>query len=161
MMWFTFLYVDLIPAGTILIFFGLCAYYWVDKYNLLRRSSLSHNISAKLSEKVSDLIDFTLFWRCIGQIIFDKHLKNEVSIHSIVLLVVSIVYVLLPVKKLINYLANEEFNLNDKRIGDVWSQHFKADNYKAFNPIFGEIFKDKKTNNLKPELTSSSAQWTH
>jgi hypothetical protein len=76
MMWFTFLYIDLIPAGTIIILFGLCLYYWVDKYNLLRRSSLNHNISANLSEKVSDLIDFTLFWRCVGQIIFDKHLKN-------------------------------------------------------------------------------------
>lgn len=40
MMWFTFLYADLIPVGSFMILFGLFAYYWIDKYNLLRRSSL-------------------------------------------------------------------------------------------------------------------------
>lgn len=40
MFWFTYLYADLIPIGGILIMFGLMAYYWIDKYNLLRRASL-------------------------------------------------------------------------------------------------------------------------
>jgi hypothetical protein len=40
MLWFTFLYADLIPAGGILIMIGLMVYYWIDKYNLLRRASL-------------------------------------------------------------------------------------------------------------------------
>jgi hypothetical protein len=40
MMWFTFLYADLIPIGAFLILVGFCIYYWIDKYNLLRRSSL-------------------------------------------------------------------------------------------------------------------------
>ena len=65
-MWFVYLYTDLIPGGMFVIFFGLCAYYWVDKYNLLRRSSLTYNIGADLSHKVSDLIDWTLFWRFFG-----------------------------------------------------------------------------------------------
>ena len=66
MMWFTYLYTDLIPGGMFVIIFGLMAYYWVDKYNLLRRSSVTYNISADLSFKVSDLIDWTLFWRFFG-----------------------------------------------------------------------------------------------
>ena len=66
MMWFMYLYTDLIPAGMFVIIFGLVAYYWVDKYNLLKRSSLTYNISADLSFKVSDLIDWTLFWRFFG-----------------------------------------------------------------------------------------------
>lgn len=156
MMWFTFLYVDLIPAGTVLILFGLCAYYWVDKYNLLRRSSLRHNISAKLSQKVSDLIDFTLFWRSIGQIIFDRHLKNETSTHSLILLGISILYVLLPVKQIINYLASEEFNLNDKRISDIWDRHFKADNYRDLNPILVAVSKHPEAKRPQAEATSPS-----
>ena len=98
MMWFTFLYVDLIPAGTIFIFIGLCLYYWVDKYNLLRRSSFTHNISAGLSDKISGLIDLTLFWRCLGTVIFDFQLKDQIFIHSIVLLLIAILYVFLPIK---------------------------------------------------------------
>lgn len=39
-MWFTFLYLTLIPFGAMLTLFGLVIYYWVDKYNLLRRSSV-------------------------------------------------------------------------------------------------------------------------
>ena len=39
-MWFVFLYASLIPIGTFLSFIGFCIYYWVDKYNLLRRSKI-------------------------------------------------------------------------------------------------------------------------
>lgn len=39
-MWFTFLYASLIPMGAFLTAIGIGLYYWVDKYNLLRRSSL-------------------------------------------------------------------------------------------------------------------------
>ena len=39
-MWFTFLYSELIPLGSFLILIGLVLYYWVDKYNFLRRSAL-------------------------------------------------------------------------------------------------------------------------
>lgn len=76
MMWFAFLYVDLLPAGTFMILIGLCAYYWVDKYNLLRRSSAPHNVSAALSFKIDRLIDLTLFWRFAGEILFDIQLKH-------------------------------------------------------------------------------------
>ena len=39
-MWFTFLYVTLIPIGAFLSLVSLWMYYWVDKYNLLRRSKV-------------------------------------------------------------------------------------------------------------------------
>ena len=45
-MWFTFLYATLIPVGAFLSLGGIAFYYWVDKYNYLRRSSLSHHISS-------------------------------------------------------------------------------------------------------------------
>lgn len=43
-MWFTFLYSSLIPLGSCLSLTGFIIYYWVDKYNLLRRSTLSSTI---------------------------------------------------------------------------------------------------------------------
>lgn len=39
-MWFTFLYSTSIPAGAFISMLGLMIYYWVDKYNLLRRSTV-------------------------------------------------------------------------------------------------------------------------
>ena len=43
-MWFTYLYSSLIPIGAPLSFIGFVIYYWLDKYNLLRRSSISNTI---------------------------------------------------------------------------------------------------------------------
>lgn len=39
-MWFTFLYATLVPVGAFISLFGFLLYYWVDKYTLLRKSSL-------------------------------------------------------------------------------------------------------------------------
>lgn len=47
-MWFTFLYASLIPFGSFLTLAGLLIYYWVDKYNLLRRSKIEGLIESKL-----------------------------------------------------------------------------------------------------------------
>jgi len=65
-MWFTYFYASLIPFGAILTVIGLSMYYWVDKYNLLRRSSTHEYVSGKLAKKVMKFLDFTLFLRCIG-----------------------------------------------------------------------------------------------
>ena len=98
MMWFAFLYVDLIPAGTMAILVGLCAYYWVDKYNLLNRSSAPHNISMSLSFNITKLLDLTLVWRFIGETIFDFQLKGKVDLITFILLAFSILFLLLPWK---------------------------------------------------------------
>lgn len=40
LMWLVSLYQSLIPMGTMIAIIGLTLYYWIDKYNLLRRSSV-------------------------------------------------------------------------------------------------------------------------
>lgn len=55
-MWFTFLYVSLIPFGAFLTLIGLCIYYWVDKFNLLRRSKVENLIESKLPLKAVKLM---------------------------------------------------------------------------------------------------------
>lgn len=34
------MYASVIPVGAMVTFLGLCIHYWVDKYNLLHRSSI-------------------------------------------------------------------------------------------------------------------------
>lgn len=65
-MWFTFLYLTLIPFGAMLTLSGLIIYYWVDKYNLLRRSSVKEKISGELASWALKQLDLTLFFRAIG-----------------------------------------------------------------------------------------------
>lgn len=76
MLWFTFLYSTLIPLGAILTCAGLLFYYWVDKYNLLRRSSVSGQVSGKIINLSLTLLDFTLILRPAGSLIFDTHIRD-------------------------------------------------------------------------------------
>lgn len=64
-MWFTFLYATLIPIGAFISLFGLIFYYWVDKYTLLRRSSLG-TISGKVVITSMRLLDITLIMKPLG-----------------------------------------------------------------------------------------------
>lgn len=75
MMWFTFLYSTLIPVGVIITTFGLFCYYWVDKYNLLRRSAVSGHISGKIINYSLTLLDCVLIMRPVGCLIFDSQIR--------------------------------------------------------------------------------------
>lgn len=77
-MWFTFLYASLIPFGSVLTLVGLMIYYWVDKYNLLRRSKVENIIESKLPLKAVKLMEMTIFWKSLGEMIFDVRLRQEV-----------------------------------------------------------------------------------
>lgn len=65
-MWFTYLYMTLIPIGGVFSCIGLFLYYWIDKYNLLRRSTIKTNVSGDLIHLTLKMLDFTLVLRTGG-----------------------------------------------------------------------------------------------
>jgi hypothetical protein len=95
-MWFTFLYISLVPVGGVFSFIGLIAYYWVDKYNLLRRSTIASQVSGDLIDLTVSMLDFTLVLRILGQILFDYQLREGVTLISWAFLAIAISYMLLP-----------------------------------------------------------------
>ena len=99
--WFTTLYASLIPMGAIVSLVGLFIYYWVDKYNLLRRSSIESEVSGKLVKTVMKLLDFILILKPLGEIIFDTWIREGAQLSSIIMMIIGIIYVLLPVDDLI------------------------------------------------------------
>lgn len=70
-MWFTYLYMNVIPLGSILNCLGLGLFYWIDKYNLLRKSSTIEKVSANLCMRALFLLEFILILKPGGEIIFD------------------------------------------------------------------------------------------
>jgi hypothetical protein len=48
-MWFTFLYGTAIPLGIVFSMIGLSIYYYVDKYNVLRRRTIKESLAKDLS----------------------------------------------------------------------------------------------------------------
>ena len=108
-MWFTFLYSSLIPFGAFLSIFGLCLYYWIDKYNLLRRSSVNSNIAGELSLYSMKLLDFTLLFKPVGEILFDSQISYSYCITSIAMAAFAILYVALPIDDFLKYFHPEKF----------------------------------------------------
>ncbi len=70
-MWFTYLYITIIPVGGVFSLIGLVFYYWIDKYNLLRRSSIHSLVSGDLINLTLGMLEVTLFLRIAGEIMFD------------------------------------------------------------------------------------------
>jgi len=102
-MWFTFLYSSLIPLGGFFSTIGLCLYYWVDKYNLLRRSSVNSNIAGELSIQAMKLLDFTLICKPVGEIIFDCQIRDSYCLSSLIMLAIGVVYLLLPIDRFLEF----------------------------------------------------------
>ena len=118
-MWFTYLYSSLIPLGALFSTIGLTLYYWVDKYNLLRRSRVNSNIAGELSIQTMKLLDFTLVCKPVSEIIFDCQLRDSYNITSLIMLSIGFVYLLLPVDQILEYFHPEKFNNEEKSLQDV------------------------------------------
>lgn len=108
-MWFTYLYSTLVPIGAVFSCFGLALYYWIDKYNLLRRSSIHSSVSGDLINLTLSLLDFTLVLSVVGEIIFDHQIRNGVGLSSWVFLGIAILYQFVPVQRMIKFLNHEKF----------------------------------------------------
>lgn len=65
-MWFTFLYATLIPIGAFISLAGVALYFWVDKYTLLRKSSIGREVSGKIVLPNLKLLDVTLLLKPAG-----------------------------------------------------------------------------------------------
>lgn len=135
-MWFVFLYSTLIPIGGVIAVFGLTLYYWIDKYNLLRRSKIHGKVSGSYLRTSLILLDITLILRPIGSIIFDLHLRGDAyKTSNIVLICVAFAFIIFPKNYLIKLLNSENFKLESKTYREA-KDHFHS-NYHTNHPLFG------------------------
>lgn len=96
-MWFVYLYSTLIPIGAVITVAGLFLYYWVDKYNLLRRSKVHGKISGHFIQTSLTLLDLTLIFRPIGSIIFDSQIRYDTYfISNMIMICIAFVYIIFP-----------------------------------------------------------------
>lgn len=78
--WLVSFYQSLIPLGPPVAALGLILYYWIDKYNLLRRSSVKEAVSGALTLKIMTLLDFSLVLKCGGELMFDVFIRYQYSL---------------------------------------------------------------------------------
>lgn len=126
--WFTYLYMTLIPIGGFLSCLGLALYYWIDKYNLLRRSSMHSHVSGNLIYLTLNMLDFTLVLRVAGEILFDIQIRDGAHLFSWICLGVALLYQFLPIESIINFFNHETFKSESMRYPEA-SQKFTSTYY--------------------------------
>jgi hypothetical protein len=67
-MWFGFFYGDVIPLGILLNLLCLIIYYYIDKYNVVRRRTIKDSITKELSFTMIDYLDLILILHAVGEI---------------------------------------------------------------------------------------------
>lgn len=143
-MWFTFLYSELIPLGSFLVVIGLSLYFWIDKYNFLRRSALKAGISGKMSNLSLKSLDATLFLAPAGRLLFDLVMHQHVDYLAIVLTVLGLIYLVLPVSSMIWALNGEKFLIESKTYDDV--KHSFKEHYFTLHPVYRLTHKNEIKN---------------
>lgn len=101
------------------MFFGLVFYFWVDKYNLLRRSSIAENISGHVSLRMMKLLDITLMLKPAGELIFDRQIREKIQVESIVLTCIGFVYLFMPWDRILELAVDEKFFLESRKYSDI------------------------------------------
>ncbi len=64
--WFTYMYSTVIPLGGILVLVGFAINYWIVKFNILKRSSIDHQVSGKFIMMALTLLDFSIIMKPAG-----------------------------------------------------------------------------------------------
>lgn len=114
-MWFTFLYSSLIPIGSFLTLVGLGLYYWVDKYNFLRRSVLKAGLSGKMAIMGLKSLDATLFLAPAGNVLFSFILHDKIDKLEVIFVVLGVIYLILPISDWIEAVNEENFLIESKK----------------------------------------------
>ena len=153
--WFTFLYMTLIPIGGVISAVGLVLYYWIDKYNLLRRSTIRSYVSGHLINLTLNLLDVSLVLRVAGEIIFDYHIRDGAKPLSWICLGVSLIYVFLPKDELIEFFNHEKFNTEEMTYKEACSRFTST--YYNEHVLFSYLDEDrnKLAQNLVDKLVKS------
>jgi hypothetical protein len=107
-MWFTFLYGGAIPMGIFFSMFGLTIYYYVDKYNLIRRRTIKESLSKDLSIEMIEMLEYIIIFNGFGNLTMALALFGECSWQDITIMVASIIYSQLPMEKVSEFLFPTE-----------------------------------------------------
>jgi hypothetical protein len=80
------------------------------------------------------LLDFTLFCKPIGELIFDTQIRHSYCTSSVVMCIVALLYLILPIDNILEAIHPEKFKNEEKSYEDVQS-NFK-ETYQTLHPIF-------------------------
>lgn len=82
-MWFTFFYAPCIPLGNIFSILNLILYYYIDKYNVLRRRVIKESLGKEITFEMIEMLEYIIILFAIGNFTFSYQLFNKSDWQSI------------------------------------------------------------------------------
>ena len=159
-MLFNCLYASISPCVVLVALITQGCIYWIDKYNLLRRSLLPTNMRSELSEALFEFVDFGVFLVSLGVYILVSFLPNDLStggmtsttkgllIAAVFGIVLTGIYMIIPNKRISRALFSEKkpgSNINTQILYQQASDYLQND-YETANPVHLDT---KKQRDLK------------
>ena len=133
-MWFTFFYGDIIPIGIIFSIMGLSLYYFIDKYNVLRRRTIKESLSKHLSLTMIQMLELIILFSGIGNLIVSIVLFGEINWQDITIIIISIIYIFfLPMEQISEILF--PLGSEDETIDYKTAKENFVTSYEKENPV--------------------------
>lgn len=132
-MWFTFFYAPCIPLGIFFSILNLILYYYIDKFNLLKRRTIKESLDKSVSVEMIEMLEMSIIYYAIGNATFSLQLFHKLKWQEIVLLIIGVIYAALPMQEFNEYL----FKMNDYSESKSYNEakHLFFTNYDKENPI--------------------------
>lgn len=112
---------------------NLIYYYYIDHYNVYHRRTIKETLSKEVSIEMIENLEMIIIWYAIGSITFSWLLFNNVYLLGWVLLAVGILYALLPMQT-INEWIFPIHKIEESKPYDEAQLVFPT-NYDRMNPI--------------------------
>jgi hypothetical protein len=77
---------------------GLTLYYFVDKYNVLRRRTIKESLSKHLSIEMIEMLELIIVFTGIGNTVVSSILFAEVKWQDFIIIIIGVVYNILPME---------------------------------------------------------------
>lgn len=102
--------------------------YWVNKYNILRRRTIHTQISVKLSDAMTEMLEYSLIIYGISNLVFFIYITNEdASANGVICVLIGLVYAFVP-KDFLNKLI---FKLKESEPNKMLFEEAEADEFET------------------------------
>lgn len=141
-MFFCSFYAPVIPLGILFCMVTIAGLYWLNKYNLLRRSMVKEQMSAELSKEMTELIEYVLVIYALTSALFEYFILSDVNYISIAGVACGIVNALLPMESINKRLFPTRPDFNTPQDYDEALREMDTD-YGRANPATEQSCKKK------------------
>jgi hypothetical protein len=79
----------------ILILFAIMFFigqYWIDKYNLFKRSRVQYDFNFLLTRKIIKIFESSIFFKAVGTLFFTYLIHGEIGLLNWIILIISVLY---------------------------------------------------------------------